>query len=285
LARFDTNYHYIVPEFSATTRFSLDVSRLAAELEEARALGVRAKPVIIGPVTYLWLGKAKDGSDRLALLSELLPVYVQLLEELAALGATWVQIDEPALVTELPAAWQDAYATAYQALNTGKVKLLLTTYFGELRQNLALAARLPVQGLHLDAVNARQEIEPLMAAMRADQVLSLGVIQGRNVWKSELGALLDWLLPIHARLGERLWLAPSCSLLHVPVDLDSESPNIPTQAEIVALMRKAAERIPAERLWVNPDCGLKTRSWAEVIPALQNMVAAARTLREASARL
>ncbi|MFM0355845.1 5-methyltetrahydropteroyltriglutamate--homocysteine S-methyltransferase [Paraburkholderia nemoris] len=219
---FDTNYHYIVPEFSAATEFSLDASRLLDQLAEARGLGVKAKPVIVGPVTYLWLGKAKDDSDKLALLPRLLPVYAALLEQLAAQGVEWVQIDEPALVTELEPAWQHAFVTAYDALKTTRVKLLLATYFGELRDNLALACGLPVQGLHVDAVNGRSEVEQVVARLPADKILSLGVINGRNIWKTDLSAVLEWLTPIHQTLQARLWIAPSCSLLHVPVDLNSE---------------------------------------------------------------
>jgi 5-methyltetrahydropteroyltriglutamate--homocysteine methyltransferase len=221
---FDTNYHYIVPEFSATTQFKLDASRLLEHLAEAKAQGVKAKPVIIGPVTYLALGKAKDDSDKLALLPRLLPVYADLLATLAAQGIEWVQIDEPILVTELAAEWQQAYHTAYQALATGKgeVKLLLATYFGQLLDNLPLACSLPVRGLHLDAVNARVEVEAVIARLPQDRVLSLGVINGRNIWKTDLSATLDWLEPVARQLGSRLWVAPSCSLLHVPVDLESE---------------------------------------------------------------
>ena len=219
---FDTNYHYIVPEFEAGTSFTLDSSRLLAQLAEAKAQGVKTKPVIIGPVTYLALGKAKDGSDRLALLSRLLPVYNELLAALAAAGAEWVQIDEPILVTELDAAWQDAFHSAYQSLNTGAVKLLLATYFGQLQENLALAGTLPVQGIHLDAINARDEVEALIQASPADRIISLGVVNGRNIWKTDLEATLNWLEPVAKTLGERLWIAPSCSLLHVPVDLENE---------------------------------------------------------------
>jgi len=219
---FDTNYHYIVPEFQARSEFKLDASRLLEQLAEAKAQGVRAKPVIIGPVTYLALGKSKDGADKLTLLPRLLPVYAELLATLAANGVQWVQIDEPILVTELEPAWRQAFTTAYQALNTGKVKLLLATYFGQLLENLPLVCSLPVQGVHLDTSNARQEVDALVAQMPADRVLSLGVINGRNIWKTDLNALLDWLEPLVSQLGDRLWIAPSCSLLHVPVDLNSE---------------------------------------------------------------
>jgi len=219
---FDTNYHYIVPEFTAGTEFNLDASRLLEQLAEAKTQGINAKPVIIGPMTYLWLGKAKDDSDKLALLPRLLPVYAELLEILAAEGIEWVQIDEPILVTELNATWQDAFNTAYQYLQACPIKLLLATYFGQLAENRSLAAKLPVAGLHVDAINGRDDVEPLIEQLPADKILSLGVINGRNIWKTDLNAVLAWVEPLAQHLGERLWLAPSCSLLHVPVDLDSE---------------------------------------------------------------
>ncbi|HRQ81763.1 MAG TPA: 5-methyltetrahydropteroyltriglutamate--homocysteine S-methyltransferase, partial [Azospirillaceae bacterium] len=219
---FDTNYHYIVPEFDAETAFRLDAARLLGQLAEAQAQGVKAKPVIIGPLTYLAIGKAKDDSDKLALLPRLLPVYAELLAALATAGAEWVQIDEPILVTELEPAWRDAFAAAYRILGGAPVKLLLATYFGQLKENLPLAAGLPVQGVHLDAVNARDEVDALIESLPADRVVSLGVVNGRNIWKTDLAATLDWLEPVARKLGERLWLAPSCSLLHVPVDLDTE---------------------------------------------------------------
>ncbi|MCA8252651.1 5-methyltetrahydropteroyltriglutamate--homocysteine S-methyltransferase [Burkholderia sp. AU31624] len=219
---FDTNYHYIVPEFHADTNFSLDPSRLLQQLAEAQAQGVAAKPVILGPVTYLWLGKAKDDSDRLALLPKLLPVYGALLDTLTAQGVEWVQIDEPILVTELDDAWQQAFKTAYAALETRRIKVLLATYFGQLQGNLALASSLSVDGLHVDAINARDEVDALVRDLPAARVLSVGAINGRNIWKTDLNATLDWLEPLAKQLGDRLWLAPSCSLLHVPVDLASE---------------------------------------------------------------
>ncbi|HET8849102.1 MAG TPA: 5-methyltetrahydropteroyltriglutamate--homocysteine S-methyltransferase, partial [Marinobacter sp.] len=219
---FDTNYHYIVPEFHANTRFALNPERLLAQLAEARAQGVPAKPVIIGPVTYLWLGKTSDDSNRLELLERLLPAYAQLLEVLADAGADWVQIDEPALVTDLDANWRYAFNLAYHQLKANRPKLLLATYFGELRDNLQLACELPVAGLHIDAISAPAEVSRVADWLPSHKVLSLGVINGRNIWTSDLNALLDWLEPLHEKLGDRLWLAPSCSLLHVPVDLDRE---------------------------------------------------------------
>ena len=219
---FDTNYHYIVPEFTAGSEFSLDSSRLVDQLAEARQFRVRAKPVIIGPLTYLWLGKCKDDSDKLALLPRLLPVYGRLLNELAGQGVEWVQVDEPILATELNAEWREAFVTGYEALSRGSVKLLLTTYFGQLHDNRALVWRLPVHGLHVDAIGPDAELDEIVRTLPEGKVLSLGIVNGRNIWKTDLQATLDWLEPIHQSLRSRLWIAPSCSLLHVPVDLSSE---------------------------------------------------------------
>lgn len=219
---FDTNYHYIVPEVTAETTFHLDASPLLSQLAEAQALGVKAKPVIIGPVTYLWLSKARDGANRLELLPRLLPVYSQLLQALAEAGADWVQIDEPALVTELAAEWQAAFATAYNALQECSPRLLLTTYFGPLDENLALACELPVAGLHLDGVRGRDEVIRRPGSCPGN---------GCSPWESSMGAISGkptstplWtgLQPLAAERGEQLWIAPSCSLLHVPVDLTRE---------------------------------------------------------------
>ena len=219
---FDTNYHYIVPEVTADTSFSLNPERLLSQLEEAKAMDIKAKPVIIGPVTYLWLSKEKDGSKRLDLLEKLIPVYSDLLEKLAAAGAQWVQVDEPVLVTELEPEWANALEKAYKALSSSPVQLLVASYFGSLKENLPLAVNLPVAGLHIDAVRGKAEVSQVVETLPSDKVLSIGAINGRNIWKADLNATLDWLEPIAKQLGERLWIAPSCSLLHVPVDLDSE---------------------------------------------------------------
>ncbi|MCC7092396.1 MAG: 5-methyltetrahydropteroyltriglutamate--homocysteine S-methyltransferase [Nitrosomonas sp.] len=219
---FDTNYHYIVPEFDKNTHFSLHASRILEQINQAQEIHQHVKPVILGPVTYLWLGKAKDGSERLDLLDNLLAVYAQLLSEFKNAGVEWVQIDEPVLVMELSQQWKHALRTAYYQLQASSVKLLLTTYFGQLQDNLQLACELPVAGLHLDAVNAPDEIPKVIDWLPSHKILSVGIVNGRNIWKTDLTAALDWLEPVHTRLQDRLWLAPSCSLLHVPVDLSSE---------------------------------------------------------------
>ncbi|RLA41781.1 MAG: 5-methyltetrahydropteroyltriglutamate--homocysteine S-methyltransferase [Gammaproteobacteria bacterium] len=219
---FDTNYHYIVPEFDANTTFTANADALIQQIEEAQAQGLLIKPVIIGPLTYLRLGKSKDGSNKLDLLPAIIAAYKTLLAALDKTGITWLQIDEPALVTELEAEWQEAAIKAYQQLQGRSFKVLVATYFGQLQDNLTLACQLPVDGLHLDTINAKVEIKQAIALLGDDKVLSLGIINGRNIWINDLNTTLDWLEPIHQRLGERLWLAPSCSLLHVPVDLNSE---------------------------------------------------------------
>lgn len=219
---FDTNYHYIVPEFTKDTEFRLNSTRLLAQFKEARQLNIQAKPVLIGPVTYLYLGKSKDGMNPLALLPKLLPVYQELLTELAAQGAEWVQIDEPALVTDLNDEWQQAFVTAYDAFKSCPIKLMIATYFGQLGGHLPLVCQLPIAGLHIDVSQTREEISPLIEKLPSNTVLSLGIISGRNIWKTDLHSTLAWLEPLHSVLQDRLWIAPSCSLLHVPVDLSSE---------------------------------------------------------------
>ncbi len=220
---FDTNYHYIVPEFDANTLFSLHSENLIAQVREAKALQQNIKPVILGPVSYLWLGKSKDETDKLSLLDKLVATYEQLLIKLAEEGVEWVQIDEPILVTELDRSWHNALKQAYFSLNKSPVKLLLTSYFGELKENLHLACELPIAGLHIDAINGLSEVNKVVDWLPSHKIVSLGVINGRNIWKTDLNAVLDWLEPLSERLKDRLWLAPSCSLLHVPVDLNSES--------------------------------------------------------------
>ncbi|RJT22365.1 5-methyltetrahydropteroyltriglutamate--homocysteine S-methyltransferase [Buttiauxella izardii] len=218
---FNTNYHYMVPEFTQGQQFKLTWTQLLDEVDEALALGHNVKPVLLGPVTYLWLGKVKgEQFDRLSLLKDILPVYQQVLAELAKRGIEWVQIDEPALVLELPQEWLEAFKPAYDAL-TGNVKLLLTTYFEGVTPNLNTITQLPVQGLHVDFVHGKDDINALHQQLPADWLLSAGVINGRNVWRADLTEKFAQLKDL---VGKReLWVASSCSLLHSPIDLSVET--------------------------------------------------------------
>ncbi|ELL17574.1 5-methyltetrahydropteroyltriglutamate--homocysteine S-methyltransferase [Neisseria meningitidis 61103] len=218
---FDTNYHYLVPEFHADTEFKANAKHYVQQLQEAQALGLKAKPTVVGPLTFLWVGKEKGAVefDRLSLLPKLLPVYVEILTELAAAGAEWIQIDEPALAVDLPQAWLDAYQDVYATLSQVNAKILLSTYFGSVAAHAGRLKALPVAGLHIDLVRAPEQLD---AFADYGKVLSAGVIDGRNIWRANLNNVLATLEPLKAKLGDRLWISSSCSLLHTPYDLSVE---------------------------------------------------------------
>lgn len=218
---FDTNYHYLVPEFQKNTQFKANPSHYVQQIREAKALNLACKPTIVGPLTFLWLGKEKgEAFNRFELLTQLVPVYVEILTALANEGVEWIQIDEPALTLDLPQEWVEAYKTVYATLaERVPAKLLLATYFGSVAEHAPLLKGLPVAGLHIDLVRAKDQ---LSAFADYDKVLSVGVIDGRNIWRANLPAVLDQVEPLQAKLGERLWIAPSCSLLHTPYDLGVE---------------------------------------------------------------
>jgi len=220
---FDTNYHYLVPEFTADQRFKLSWEQLFDEVEQAKALGHSIKPVIIGPLTYLWLGKAKGNDfDKLDLLERLLPIYGEILGRLAGQGVEWVQIDEPILTLDLPQEWKNAFERAYHILQYSPLKKLVATYFSGLQDNLGLAVGLPVQGLHIDAVRAPDQLLHVLDRLPIYKVLSVGLVNGRNVWRCELEPVLEQLQFAQERFGDNLWVSSSCSLLHSPVDLERE---------------------------------------------------------------
>ncbi|MCV4275990.1 5-methyltetrahydropteroyltriglutamate--homocysteine S-methyltransferase [Pseudomonas capsici] len=220
---FDTNYHYLVPEFSRDQRFQLSWEQLFEEVDEAHELGHKVKPVLIGPLTYLWLGKAKgDGFDKLDLLERLLPLYGEIFGRLATKGVEWVQIDEPILTLDLPQEWKNAFERTYHSLQYSPLKKLIATYFSGLEDNLGLAISLPVDGLHIDLVRAPEQLATVLDRLPTYKVLSLGVVNGRNVWRCDLDKALEALQQAQARFGDNLWVAGSCSLLHSPVNLERE---------------------------------------------------------------
>ena len=226
---FDTNYHYIVPEFRADTEFALSSSKVFDELAEAKALGLNAKPVLVGPVTYLLLGKGQDSQnpdfDPFTLLDGLVAVYEEIISRLAAEGAEWIQLDEPIVSTDLSGAQQAALKKAYERLGSvkGSAKLLVATYFGGVRDNLRDFLDLPVDALHFDFVRGSEEADAVIANFPEDKILSVGIVEGRNIWKNDYEASLAVLKKAEVAVGtDRLWVAPSCSLLHSPVTLQNE---------------------------------------------------------------
>ena len=242
---FDTNYHYLVPELTAGQTFRLRGDKPVAEFLEARALGFDARPVLLGPVSFLLLSKSVDGSDRLDLLDRLLPVYAQLLGQLKQAGASWVQIDEPCLVLDQDAEDHAAYRKAYAALReVERPRLMLTTYFGALGDNLALAASLPVEGLHVDLVRAPEQVDAVLDLLPADRLLSIGMVDGRNIWRADLDRALELARKVLRCVGaERLQLAPSCSLLHVPVDVGGETALAPDLRQWLAFATQKIEEL------------------------------------------
>ena len=220
---FDTNYHYIVPEWHQNTSFKANAASLIAQIEEAKATGHDIKPTLVGPLTLLWLGKEKDaGHNRLELLPRLLPEYQKLLRELANTGVDWIQIDEPILAVDIAREWLDAFAPTYQELAITGTRIIIGTYFGSVAEHINLLKNLPVNGVHIDCVRAPEQLAEFANAWPENKVLSVGLIDGRNVWRANLREVIELLAPVATQLGNNLWIAPSCSLLHSPQDLSVE---------------------------------------------------------------
>ncbi|RPD67223.1 5-methyltetrahydropteroyltriglutamate-homocysteine S-methyltransferase [Lentinus tigrinus ALCF2SS1-7] len=245
---FDSNYHFVVPEFSEETEFKLNFNKALEEYNEAKALGITTRPVVVGPVTFLALGKAakeaRAGFEPISLLAQLLPIYKQLLADLKAAGVESVQIDEPVLVLDSASLYEKQFAQAYAELAPVSPKLVLTTYYGRLASNLAFAAKLPVAGLHIDLDRAPAQLDEVVAALKPTSlVLSLGLVSGRNIWKTDIQAALKLAQKAADILGkERIVIATSSSLLHTPVTLASENKLTPEQKDWFAFaLEKAAE--------------------------------------------
>ena len=244
---FDTNYHYLVPEFHKETQFKANPTHYVTQIREAKALGYQVKPTIVGPLTFLWLGKEKGAAfNRFDLLAKLVPVYVEILNALAAEGVEYIQIDEPALTLDLPAEWIVAYKAVYATFaEQVKAKLLLATYFGSVAEHADLLKALPVAGLHIDLVRAPEQ---LAAFADYDKILSVGIIDGRNIWRANLNQVLDVVEPLKAKLGDRLWIAPSCSLLHTPYDLEVETQLQANKPELYQWLAFTLQKIQELRI-------------------------------------
>ena len=249
---FDTNYHYIVPEFEAGQTFTLRSTKPVDEFLEARQLGVQTRPVLVGPVTYLMVGRnTGDGSDTLNLLDSLLPVYENVLKKLAAAGAEWVQIDEPMLGMTLTSAQRAAFGRAYSRLAAAvpTLKILVAVYFSDLRENLQAALALPVAGIHIDLVRGPGQMEEVLTKLPDDMTVSLGIVDGRNIWKTDLSKAVDIIAKASATIGNgRVLVGPSCSLLHSPVDLAGETAlNDETKSWLAFARQKVAEIVTISR--------------------------------------
>ncbi|KAJ7180214.1 cobalamin-independent synthase [Mycena crocata] len=245
---FDSNYHFVVPELSDETEFKLNFNKAVEEFKEAKAAGVTTRPVVLGPVSFLVLSKASKeaaaGFQPISLLPKLLPIYKTLLTDLKAAGAEWVQIDEPILVLDSAAALEKQFATAYEALSPVAPKIMLTTYFSRLDSNITFVAKLPVAGLHIDLDRAPGQLEEVLAAVKPTNiVLSLGVVSGRNIWKTDFAAAIKLGQSAVDTLGaERVIIATSSSLLHTPVTLASEKKLTAEQKDWFSFaLEKAAE--------------------------------------------
>lgn len=252
---FNTNYHYLVPELSQNQEFSIAYEQFFDEVSEAQALGYKAKPVLLGPVSYLYLAKTVGQEfDKLSLLPNLLTAYADILARFAAQGVQWVQLDEPILALELDGEWQAAITEAYQALSITKVKILLTSYYGGIAHHQALVSALPVAGLHVDLVTAPDQLAVFANALGQDQILSVGVVNGRNVWAAEADLIAERIGAVARDLGDRLWIGTSCSLLHSPVDLEVEATLEPALRQQLAFAKqKLLELANVRQLLLAPE--------------------------------
>jgi len=243
---FDTNYHYIVPEWSADTRFDGGVEWLFEEASEALDEGHSAKVALVGPLTLLYLGKIKSGlAHKLDLLPPLIANYQRLLARLEALGVDWVQLDEPVLGLDLDRRWIDAFRPTYEALTRTSCAVLFATYFVSVEEHAALLKSLPVAGIHLDLVRGPGQLRTFLDGYPDLKVLSLGVIDGRNIWRADLHAALDRLRPAYEQLGDLLWISATCSLLHVPLDLMHEKMLDPELYSWLAFAKQKLTEISA----------------------------------------
>ena len=244
---FDTNYHYMVPEFTKDQTFKLTSEKFLNEYKEAKAAGIETKPVVIGPITYLLLGKEKEaGFDRIDLIDRILPVYEEIISKLADAGAQYIQIDEPYLALDIDAKIKALYTTVFEKLNAAAkgAKLIATTYFEALKDNEDLAVSLPVHALHLDLVRGENQLDTVLAKVPASLTLSLGVVEGRNIWKNDYEKSLAKIQQAVAALGkDRVWVGTSSSLLHVPYDLDSEKKEDTLPAEVKNWLAFAKQKL------------------------------------------
>jgi 5-methyltetrahydropteroyltriglutamate--homocysteine methyltransferase len=246
---FDTNYHYIVPEFTANQKFSFFCKKVLHEFKEAKREGFNSKPVLLGPVSFLLLGKEKEeGFHRLELIKNLLPVYLKVLKELDGENVHYIQFDEPCLSLNLTDAERDVFVKVYNEIKKAfpHLHLILASYFECYGENLPMVLKLPIQTLHLDLVRCPMQLEDIFQTdiKNSKLCLSLGLVEGRNIWKNDFTQSLDTIHKVVEVLGaERVMIAPSCSLLHVPCDLDLETNEKNLPKEIRNWMAFAKQKV------------------------------------------
>jgi 5-methyltetrahydropteroyltriglutamate--homocysteine methyltransferase len=245
---FDTNYHYIVPEIEEGQKFKLSGTKIFDEFAEAKKAGITTRPVLVGPITFLRLGKKRTDADfcRCTLVESISAVYGEILKKLEEMGAEWVQIDEPYLIQDMPQRYRDAYITAFRIMREAApgIKIMLATYFESLEANMELAFRLPVQAVHLDLVRAPNQIRDAVSFVPEGMMLSLGVVDGRNIWRNDLHKSLEFVEFMESHIGkDKIMVAPSCSLLHTPIDLDREEKLNPTIRDWMAFAKQKLEEI------------------------------------------
>lgn len=244
---FDTNYHYIVPEFTKEQQFSLFNNKPLEEYKEAKALGIETKPVIIGPISFLLLGKEKEsGFDRLDLAESLIPVYTRILKGLEEAGATTIQIDEPFLAMDINEKEKSLYPIVYKQIKDAcpKLEIILTTYFEGLKDNTGLALDLPVDALHIDLVRCPQQLDSILTSFPTNKKLSLGIVDGRNIWKNDFSDSLNTIHKVVNKLGkDRVLIGASSSFLHVPYDLELETKENILTPQIKQWMAFAEQKV------------------------------------------
>ncbi|CAA3708464.1 5-methyltetrahydropteroyltriglutamate--homocysteine methyltransferase [Candidatus Portiera aleyrodidarum] len=251
---FDTNYHYIVPELEITNKFYLSNNNVFNEVKECQTLGLKPKVVLFGPITFLWL--AKSSVNKLNFLPSLINVFSKILKKLEKQNVEWVQIDEPVLVVELPQIWKDSFELAYKKISKTikKLKLMIATYFGGIGKNIDLVLSLPIKNIHLDLVRAPKEIDFIIKNFPNNKILSIGIINGRNIWKANLKNNLKKLKSINKFLKNRMWISSSCSFIHIPITLSKEKKITKKILNWLSFARQKLDEIVVLSKCINSIC-------------------------------
>lgn len=273
---FDTNYHYMVPEFTKNQVFKLFSTKIVDEFYEAKQARIPTKPVIIGPITYLLLGKEKEsGFHRIDLIKNLLPVYLDILQKLSDLHVEWIQFDEPFLSLDLSTAEKQAFVYVYTEIKKQfpAIKIILSTYFEGLKDNLTTAVSLPIHALHIDLIRCPDQLNEVLELLPERMKVSLGVVDGRNIWKNDLSNSLSLINTAIQKIGkERIIISPSCSLIHSPCDISLETNEKTLPTEVKQWMSFAKQKIDEVVLLKQLACLDLTKQKNETDPINKNII-------------